>query len=394
MADGWYGPLPVQIRQRELERGLLLESDEHSLAYAPSRVVPFRASEELGRWVSVHQLRAVEPHCVLAHISALEDVRTFIREHAEPGWRELPATGDLPAGWKVLDHVQITSPASPSLDHLRPLAPRFGTTSSFEGGLRIASGQYLLGGEPDLWVTVAEGDQASVEINGEPAELGRGIVRFRLSEMGLTAGDHHIRVGGLTRRFATFEGFPAPSPSGTGSLGHVLRCGHEYVPDAAGAQPLAAGTVAHGFVHVSGASALAGTADLPEPVEPPILLPTGFRQYTVLGRAPGEILETTDPGKPEWLGAVGLGEQYQFFDQPMPFDAQWLVLEGLAEVQVRAIRRPPGSPAAEVVGDAASVMRWCEAITRAGTEARCRPGDQEVLRLYTERANEVVVTRS
>jgi hypothetical protein len=391
MAEGWYEPLPLEVRHRELERGLLLEGEGYSLAYACSRVVPLRASEELGRWVSVRQVRAVEPHGVLAHASTLDDVRRFLADHAEPGWRELPATGGLPSGWKVFDRVQITSPASPAQDHLRRLAPRFGTASSLEGGLQIASGQYLVGGEPDLWVTVAEGDQASVEIDGEPVELSRGIVRFRLADMDLAAGEHYIRIGGLTRRFTTFEGFETPAPSGTGSLGHVLRHGREYVPEAAGAQPLPAGGTLHGTVHVSGARAMARGADLPEPLQPPILLPAGFKRYTVLGRAPGEVLETTDPGKPSWLDVVGLGQQYQFFDQPMPFEAQWLIVDGLTETQIRAVRCPPAAPAAEVAADAASVVRWCEAITRAIAEARCRPEDEQVLRLYAERASQAEV---
>jgi hypothetical protein len=392
MINGWYEPLSVEVRGKELDRGLLLESDEYSFAYVESRVVPLRASEELGRWISVHQVRAAEPHCILAHTSALEDVRRFLTSYAEPGWRKLPESRGLPDGWTVFSHVQITSPAYPSEDHLRRLVPRFGTASSLEGGLKITSGQYLVGGEPDLWVTVAEGDETSVEIDGEPAAVDDRVVRFRLSEMGLAAGPHNIRVGGLTRRFTTFDGLPTTSPSGTGSLGHVLRRGRVYMPDAAGAQRFPSDAASRGTVRISGARAIASPADLPEPVRPPILLPAGFKRYTVLGRAPGEIFEPADPGRPAWLDVVGLDDQYQFFDvdQPLPFDAQWLMIEGIAEIRIRALQRPPAPPAPEVASDA-KVARWCEAITRAVSEARCCPEDEVVLELYAERARKMEV---
>lgn len=392
MMDGWYEPLSIDVRGKELDRGLLLESDGYSFAYANSHVVPLRASEELGRWVSVPQVRAVEPHCVLVHASVLEDVRRFLTGYAESGWRELPASGGLPAGWRVFSQVQITSPAYPTQDHLHRLVPRFGTASSFEGGLKITSGQYLVGGEPDLWVTVAEGDETSVEIDGEPAELGHRVVCLRLAEMGLPAGPHHIRVGGLTRRFTTFDGLPTPAPSGTGSLGHVLRRGRTYMPDVAGAQPFPSDATSRGTVRVSGARAIASPADLPEPVHPPILLPAGFKRYTILGRAPGEVFEPTDPGRPAWLDVVGLDDQYQFFDvdQPLPFDAQWLMIEGVAEIRIRALQRPPAPPAPEVASDA-KLARWCEVITRAVSEARCCPEYEVVLELYAERARKVKV---
>ena len=388
VSSGWYGPLPAEVRNKELDNGLVLEADDFSFAYQPARVVPLGESEDLGRWVSVRQVRAAEPHCVIAHASILEDVRRFLGDHAEPGWRELPGSGNLPEGWKVLTQVRISSPASPQEAHLRPLAPRFGTTSSFEGGLQIASGQYLEGGEPDLWIIVAEGDQPAVEIDGEPLALDERVVHLRLSELGLGTGEHCIQIGGLTRRFTTFAGFPAAGPSGTGTLGHILRCGKGYVPLAAGSQPFPTGEQPTGTVRVSGASALAESGDLPEPLAPPILLPAGFESYTVIGRVPGEVLEPPPPGKPAWLSTAGLGEQFQYFDQPSAFEAQWLIAVGRSGTQIRTIRHPPVPPSPQDGSDPGAAARWCAAISQAAG-GFCRPEDEEAFAEYAKRAGEI-----
>lgn len=392
VSSAWYGPLPIDVRNKDLDGGLVLEADELSFAYSPGRVVPLRASEDLGRWVSVRQVRAAEPHCVIAHTSALDDVRRFLGDHAEPGWRELPGTGNLPEAWRVLDSVRVSSPASPEEPHLRPLAPRFGTTSSFEGGLRVASGQYLAGCEPDLWITVADGDQPVIEIDGEPLALSGPIAHLCLSDLDLNVGDHRVQIGGLTRRFSTFTGFPAAAPSGTGTLGHTLRRGRDYAPLAAGPQPFPDGAQPAGTVRVSGASALARSDDLPEPLTPPILLPAGFTSYTMIGKVPGEVVEVPPPRKPAWLRIAGLGEQFQYFDQPTTFEVQWLVAEGTSGVQVRAVCNPPGPPSTEDGSDPDAVAHWCTAINRAAG-GYCRPEDEKILGQYVRRAGEFGVAQ-
>jgi hypothetical protein len=388
VSPAWYGPLAAEVRNRDLEKGLVLEGEDFSLAYQPARVVPLRASEDLGRWVAVRQVRAAEPHCVVSHTAVLDAVRGFLGDHAEPGWRELPGTGNLPEGWRVFDSVTISSPASPQEAHLRPLAPRFGTTSRLEGGLRVGRGQYLTGGEPDLWITVAEGDRPAVVLDGEPLAVEERIARLRLSEQGLDPGEHRIEIGGLTRHFTTSAGFPVAAPSGAGSLGHVLRRGRGYAPLAAGPQLLPGGEQEAGTVRVSGAAARAREEDLPAPLEPPILLPAGFRSYTVIGRVPGEVLEVTQPRRPAWLAPAGLGDQFQYFDQVTPFEAQWLIAGGSSGTRVRAIRHPPLPPAAQDGADPEMVAAWCAAASRGAAGSR-RAEDEEAFGWYAARAREL-----
>lgn len=381
VSDEWYGPLDLPVRSRHLDDGLVLESAECSFAFDASRVIPLRASDELGRWVSTRQVVAAEPHCVIVYAALLDQVRKFLNNHAEAGWREAPGTGNLPEEWRVLDAVRISSPASPSETYLKPLAPRFGTASSFEGGLRITGGMYLSGGEPDLWITVARGDEPGVAVDGEPVDLAGPISQIKLSQLGLPAGEHRVEIGGLTRHFTTIEGVAIAATSRSGSLAHILRKGAGYVPLGAGPQALPKGEQARGTVRVSGASAIADPADLPEPPQPPVLLPAGFRAYTVLGRHPGELLEPSPPAEPRWLTRIGIRDQFQYFDQPAGFEVQWLIAVGAAGTQVRAIRNPPRPPMRSNGTEASEVERWSAAILGAAA-AQCRPADQSAFDEY------------
>lgn len=388
VSDDWYGPIALPVRNKDMDDGLVLDGAEHSFAYRGSRVVPLRASEELGRWVSVPQVVATEPHCVIVHAAILEPVRKFLSNHAEPGWHEAPGGGNLPADWRVLDSVRITSPASPSEPYLRPLAPRFGTASSFEGGLRIRASQYLLGGEPDLWITVAPGDEPEVMVDGEPVALSGPITQIRLSQRALTAGDHSVAIGGLTRHFTTFAGFEVAAPSGSGSLAHILKKARGYAPLGAGPQGLPAGEQPRGTVRVSGAAVIADSADLPEPPTPPVLLPAGFQKYAVLGRHPGEILPAFQPVEPGWLGGIGVKDQFQYFDQAVSFEVQWLIVTGSSGTQVSAIRRPPLAPLTRDGADPRQVEQWRAAIAEAAA-GHCRPADRAAFDQYVSFAEKL-----
>lgn len=377
----WYGPVEVSLRNRELDAGLVLEGDEFSFAYQAARVVPLAESDELGRWVSVRQVEAGKPHCVIVHASLLGPVGRFLDAHAEQGWSEASGSGNLPEGWRLLQRVRITSSAAPTESYLRPLAPRFGTASGFEGGLRVTRGQYLTGGEPDLWVTVAPGDEPEVTVDGERVDLTGPATEILLSRRGLEAGDHRVRIGGLTRDFTTFPGFGVVATAGSGSLSHLLRKASGYAPLGAGPDEVPAEDQARGTVRVSGASVTAHPDDLPQPLSPPVLLRAGFRSYVVIGRSPAEVLETEAPAEPEWLRRIGVGNQFQYFDQAVPFEAQWLIATGSSGARVSAIAQPPGPPREEEEADPEPAGRWCRAVSR-GAEGMCREADRAAFERY------------
>ena len=269
-------------------------------------------------------------------------MREFIARYAEDGWRVLDGTGNLPHGWRVIQHVKIVLPVAEVASELRRLAPRLHTATRLEGGLQVAPRQYLTEGEPDLWATAEPGARAEIELDDRRIGVSEAIMEVKLATLDppLPSGDHEILAGGIRRRFSTLDGFPTPAPAGAGSLGHVFERHGTYRPSSLDAAPLTVGAPPRGHVYVCGASTRASTEDLPEPVQPPVLVPFGFRSYTIVGAQPGDVLSLVPPQPPPWLSDIQLDSQCQFFDQPVPFDAEWLIIEGSLGVQLR-----PAAPA-------------------------------------------------
>lgn len=378
--EEWYQPLGLEPTRAILSGGISLSTAGFALAYDPSPVVPLRASLGVGAWASVRQATAIEEHCVLTTDALLPRVREFLLRYAENGWRVLDRTGNLPGGWRIVEWVRITRAVPEVADELRRLAPRLHTATRLDGGLQIAPRQYLTAGEPDLWITVEPGERAEIELDERAIAVSEGVLEVRLASLDppLPPGNHEIVAGGIRRHFSTVEGLPVVTPAGAGSLGHVIERHGTYRPSSIDAEPLASDGPRRGEVYVCGASTRALAEDLPEPVQPPVLVPVGFRSYTILGARPSEVISPVPSAPPRWLGDVGLQTRCQFFDQPVPFEPVWLVLEGKLGIQIRALRLPPVEPdgAAASNGSAGPEVfagAWRDAIrTAAGAGARPR----------------------
>jgi hypothetical protein len=305
----------------------------------------------------------------------LHSVRGFLARHAEDGWRVLERAGNLPSGWRVITGVRITHAVHDAPDELWRLAPRLHTATRLDGGLQVAPRQYLVGGEPDLWITVERGERASVELDDRTLTVSEGVLEIQLASLDppLPTGSHEIVAGGIRRHFSTFGGFPVAAPTGVGALGHILERHSGYLPSSTDAEVLPA-EPRRGQVFVCGASTLGAPDDLPEAVQPPVLVPTGFRAYVVLGARPGEVLTLLPPGKPDWLRAAGVTTTCQFFDQPLPFEPAWLIVEGNLGKQVRPLQKPPPEPDLALLPlrparSEGAVGVWCETITAAAANA-------------------------
>jgi hypothetical protein len=390
MSESWYRPLDLTIDGRLLENGFSLTAGGYSLSYDPSPVIPLRASLELEGWISVHQVTAIEEHCVICHVSLLEEIRAFLRRHASHGWREIAPKSALPSGWNLIENISIRTPPADVPHRLQRLAPRINTATRLDGGLSIVPRQYLKDGEPDLWVTVEKGQDPGVKVDGKPYTVGEQIAELPLSRVSppLPAGDHEVVAGGISRHFSTFDGFPMVQPHGCGCLGHILARHSTYQP--ATVNPTELGSQPpRGTVWVTGAAPIADPADLPLPLFPPVLLPMGFERYVVIGAAPGELLSVVPPEKPPWLDSLGLGDQCQLFDQTVPFDAQWLLLHGKLGAQVRALARAPCEPDQLPDPVTPAVRAWAEALANAQSE----PANEHTAMWisYLQRADEAVV---
>jgi hypothetical protein len=232
-----------------------------------------------------------------------------------------------------------------------------------EGGLRLSRQVYLQGGEPDLWITIDDEAGADLRIDDRAAQLGVGIVRFRLSEQHLPEGPHEISAAGETRRFSTVRSFGTTVPDGAGRLGHVLARHRSYLPAASVATPLD-NQPTRGHVVICGAYVGGAASDLPPCPHPPVVLRGGFEDYQILGRRPGEISAATSPRKPRWLSTVDMKPvPCQFFEFTPPFRAQLIIYRGVADTKVRpagAASQPPEGSGA----DHGLARVWAETILR------------------------------
>ena len=395
--EGWYRPLGTEPSDSIMREGLTLAKDEFSLAYEPSPVVPFRSElEPVSGWLSARRATAVEEHLVLSHRSVLDEVSAFLRRHAQPEWRVLPPPdGNLPVGWLVIDRVFLTSSASSSETvppALKRLVPRLDTATHFEGGLQVAPGIYLTGGEPDLWVTVGEGQEAgSVEIDGRTQEMPPGAAEFKLSEFGLEEGGHAIVAAGITRRFESLNGYPLIATHGTAARGHVIQRHGTYAATSEAATHLENLQPPRGTVHLCGAAAIALSEDLPLPDASPVLLRSRYESYELLGPVPGQVVSVSCPERPEWLAGLGLADRWQFFDQPVPFPAQWVVLQAHGVTRVEALAEGLVPPQADNARLGAPERRWAEVILAADTEgAEVAPSREADWARYVSTARELI----
>jgi hypothetical protein len=383
----WFGSIPVAVTARTLRHGFKLTNGRLALTYEPAAAIPLRASfEPISGWLSVHQASAAEEHLVLAHSSVEAALRLFLKHHAQANWQLVRPAGDVPEGWLVALGVSITSAVLHAPEELLRLAPRLNTATRLEGGLEVVNGQYLVGGEPDLWITVAEGETCDVEIDGAVERFQTGVVPLRISTLGLEPGQHTIRAGGITRTVASFAGFPVTETAGTGCLGHRFERHSRYRPATVIAGELQRGEVPRGTVQLAGALISGRKEDLPGEQHPPMLLPSGLR-FVLVGTRPGEVLQVLRPRKPEWLGTLGLGNQ--FFDCPMPFVVQWIISYGKFETRVKGAPGAalPPQPADSIGGEAARM--WAAVIVRAAQEGAISDKEQLRWRAYVDIAKQL-----
>src|SRR3712207_9400051 len=54
-----------------------------------------------------------------------------------------------------------------------------------------------------------------------------------------------------------------------------------------------------------------------------------------------DALPILPPTRPTWIDALDVVGSWRFFDQPTPFEPQWVLLRGRLGLQIRAVAQPP-----------------------------------------------------
>ena len=386
----WYRPLQIPVDSAVLTKGLRLTADGYSLSYEPRSVIPLRAEPEpFSAWISKSQADPVQDHVVMVSNSVLEETKRFLSRAAESRWKVVRPP-ELPKGWSAITGVRIVSIPDSAPDALRPLVPRLFTAMQLEGGLKLAHRLYLTGGEPDLFVTIEEGREAEVEIDGCRESMAHGLVKLQLSKMELPVGEHEAAASGQRVKFRSERTFGLARTRGSGSMGHAITHHNTYRPTSEIAGLLPTGRPPRGTVFLSGACPSADPADLPLPDQPPILVPFGYRECAVLGAEAGVAERFYEPSRPGWLSRVGI-EHAQFFDFAPRFSPRWLVQFGnfTSARWLGALPEEPRTGSADV---AEQQQLWADIVLRATDAglAFTRPGDRDLWERYVSLAREIV----
>jgi hypothetical protein len=383
VSDEWYEPLETPVTRELLEQGISLAAPDFSFSYDADDVVPFRASLGAAAWVSVRQATLFEEHCILASAARRLQVANWLSTQAAGGIEV--KTDALPQGWTLFRGVRFLKPAPSAPDELSRLAPRLHTATRLAGGLPLARELYLIHGEPDLWISVGEGQEATIAVDGDPLDV-KGALEVRLSELNLQEGQHEIVGGGITRRFATCVGYPVSRPSGSATYGHVFERHRSYRPKSVDATDLTPARPVRGTIYVSGAQLIGADEDLPQALTEPALIPDGLTDYVVIGATPSDILTPIPPEKPRWLRTL-VSAPSQFFDLPLPFTPQWVIARGATGLQVRPLAVEP-APAVVASADPADAVprAWAEAIAGTAVQGAAPLHHAERWQTYLEAA--------
>lgn len=327
----WFQPLSSDLAHRALEQGLVLTGEACALAFLPGNVIPLGGKSDLGGWLSCDRVNLGETYAVLCRHEHSAAVEEYLQQYAKEGWRRAPGNEGLPPSWNCILDVQVIEIAQraevpEALDCLVPLVyPGI----QFRGGLKLDTGTWLCGGEPEVIIATAEEIEVTVEVDERQVAhlpFGSGVVD--LPGLGLGPGEHEIRAGIRRRRFELRAGRTDRVARSQGmSLGHTFhREGRHLVPVSLFPTPADQQSLAQeGTVAIEGAR-LWGVPDEPAYWRTSrVVLRGGCRYYVILGRQPGEIAKyTVQCEYPYWF-VRQLGLLWGQMTVEVPFNAQWVI---------------------------------------------------------------------
>lgn len=341
VATGWYGDLPLQVSDEILGHGVQFTSGRYVLSYTADEVIPFRQEPVLGKWASVRKLTPGDAHWALVHRSRESAVVTFLERHARDGWSGRPITGF--SDWMLFSGVVIDRPLETEAPAgLERLVPTVRERPALQGGFPLPRGLYLRGGEPDVWVPPAEGEERQVLLGSRSWSIGPEGGSVSLRQLAFQEGRYDVEIPPSRLSFVTTESCGAIEAPDTGTLAFRLRKDDQGEwAGGSGARPW------DGDRPSEGAAVVCGTAVLGSGAEPetaaPILLPIGASKYVLLGAKPGEVLLPVEPRKAAWMRRVNM--QPRSFEVDPPFDVVWVLVRWAYRGWVaRARRATPPSP--------------------------------------------------
>lgn len=324
----WFQPLgECYLAQWLTRRPIELQNGRYQFKLTNTRLVPLRQdmNSELGGWLACGRITLGEKHLLLCHQSMQGAVETYLQQNADSGWATLYSRNAIYTNWICFTNVRITKVSHVIQEEMDCLIPTTQTGIRLSGGLTLKRGVWLKGGEPEAIISTEP--TLPLLLNGrEVATAVSGTQVIDLRTYNLAEGNHTLQIG---ERKATF----AISNPGNNLLAtdRLPRWGYAFArTDDTSFKPLSLTLselptledISSGTIIISGTNILHSPKDPPPARIYSVILPYGARQYVVLGRSPGEIIEPELPtALPEWRA----GDYLQGYKVQVPFSPQWLI---------------------------------------------------------------------
>jgi hypothetical protein len=318
----WFTPLTGDWVMTALTNGLTMRQGKYTLAFNPAPVMALSEHDLLKGWVSCSRVRFDQIYLVLCRAEYADAVQAYLLRHARHGWQRVAIRQGVPPNWVCFRNIVIESAIDSIADALECLRPtvRFGI--HLVGGLRIEQGVWLVGGEPDLEVTMPDRQSTAVWLDGnEIGAAAEGHNIIALNNLGLTAGEHEIRVGNRRRQIRLrASGDQRLQPSDE-YLGYALHFeGSKLRPISFGPSRINQSELEKGHIAIVGAQTIGSINKL--------ALTYGYKRYILLGRRPGEVAEfAPHQDIPFWILRKS-GDLHGEFEVVVNFDPHWLIRVG------------------------------------------------------------------
>jgi hypothetical protein len=386
-SDGVYEVARVKPNDRVLRAGVTFRSGDCTLAFPGAPIHVLALDESLGGWSNVDTLAPGERHWILVAPEVWADTARILRANAQPDWRADELRADELRGWRLVRDVVVESAASGgSLGDLDVLRPTNRHRIALTGGLPLsASGSYMLGGLPDLWLPPAPDGSAGVQARLDGQLLPGESAQVRLADFVEDAGsrEHTLVIDGGARRALRVIQPSLCAPPKQDLPSHDVVLGDDGSPSVH--RPAGRGGD-QADIRISGAY-VSGPA-VPARRQP-VLLKRQAAGAWLLGANPTELEPVSAPPAPSWLGAVNLSARR--YEHVPTIDAVWAIEEWQLEPIRRARLLNPVDPIELGETPTETMLAWAEmflAETEVADDAR------DLWEMYGMLALEIVEGRS
>lgn len=275
---------------------------------SPTPIILFQEDDdgELGGYIHHDSQPALrKTYQILCHNRLSKQLKAYIDKNGQYS-EILCSDNQVYKNWVCFRDVHLIRRDEAVPEELHYLIPiKVGLSLQRKGGLKLGRNKYLLGGEPEVEITVNDEHETTVYIDKNPYKtFSSGSLTINLQDIGWLSGNHTIQLGesGRTYSFdivASGTEFHKPYQHLAHSVIHKEPKYHPSGFNLVSLPPPEKYEVQH--LYITGAQLKGSGDDSALPIVHPVRVPYGKPRCIILGRRIGDVLETRLPtGYDDW----------------------------------------------------------------------------------------------